>query len=232
VTDQGDLVAFARSGVHQIAFRPTPSLFDVFGRRLPERKLPSSCSLTGPLSSVHCVFRSCTLVGLADDNLTKDLMIMKMLLRVLAAAILVVPVIAADPPGFAMWKSAELKQRDAALSKKVGPDHSARETLADYGDHRFRMLYRDADGVPEQHDNIVDVVIVQSGEGTLLVGGRMINPKAGGSAGEYLGTGIEGGERHPLGPGDIVHIPAKAPHSFLVPKGGHITYVLVKFPAP
>ena len=64
---------------------------------------------------------------------------------VLAAALLVVPAFAADPSGFALWKSAELKQRDEALSKKVGPDRSARETLADYNDHRFRMLYRDAD---------------------------------------------------------------------------------------
>jgi hypothetical protein len=136
------------------------------------------------------------------------------------------------PPGVAIWKAAELRQRDAALSTKVGPDHSARETLADYGDHRFRLLYRDADGVPEQHDNIVDVVIVQSGEGTLLVGGKMIDPRASSGAGEYLGSGIEGGERHSLGPGDVVHLPAKIPHSFLVAKGQHITYVLVKFPAP
>jgi len=27
-----------------------------------------------------------------------------------------------------------------------------------------------------------------------------------------------------------MHIPAKIPHAFLVPKGKHITYVLVKFP--
>ena len=156
---------------------------------------------------------------------------MKVILRFLAAGIVVVPVFAADPAGFALWRAAELKQRDEALSKKVGPDHSARETLADYGDHRFRLLYRDADGVPEQHDAIVDVVMVQSGEGTLLLGGRMINPKASGGAGEYLGTGIEGGERHALAAGDVVHIPAKIPHSFLVPSGKHITYVLVKFPA-
>jgi hypothetical protein len=156
---------------------------------------------------------------------------MKVVLRFLAAAIVVVPVFAADPAGFALWRAAELKQRDGVLSKKVGPDHSARETLADYGDHRFRLLYRDADGVPEQHDAIVDVVMVQSGEGTLLLGGRMINPKASGGAGEYLGTGIEGGERHALAAGDVVHIPAKIPHSFLVPSGKHITYVLVKFPA-
>lgn len=157
---------------------------------------------------------------------------MKKTLCALVLAVLVMPAVAAELPGFALWTPAELKRRDEALSKKVGPDHSARETLADYGDHRFRLLYRDADGVPEQHDNIVDVVIVQSGEGALLLGGKMVNPKAGSGAGEYLGTGIDGAEQRPLGPGDIVHIPPKVPHSFLVPKGKHITYVLVKFPAP
>ena len=160
---------------------------------------------------------------------------MMVAMRFFTAALLVVPVFvagAADPAGFALWKSVELKQRDEALSKKVGQDHSARETLADYKDHRFRMLYRDGDGYPEQHDNVVDVVIVQSGEGTLVLGGKMVNPKASNGAGEFIGTSIEGGERHLLGAGDVVHIPAKIPHSFLVPRGKHITYVLVKFPAP
>jgi mannose-6-phosphate isomerase-like protein (cupin superfamily) len=151
--------------------------------------------------------------------------------RILMVVLLVAPVFAADPPGFALWKSGELKQRDQALSKKVGPDHSARETLADYKSHRFRLLYRDADGFPEQHDNIVDVVFVQSGEGTLLLGGKMIGQRAGSGAGEYVGTSLEGGERHPIAAGDVMHIPPKVPHSFLVPKGAHITYVLVKFPA-
>ena len=155
---------------------------------------------------------------------------MKVILRILAAALVVAPVVAADPPGFGMWKAAELKQRDEALAKKYGPDHSSRETLADYKDHRFRLINRNADGLPEQHDNIVDVVIVQSGEGTLVLGGKMINPRSS-SPGEYLGDRLEGGELHPLGPGDIVHIPAKIPHSFKVPAGKHFTYVLVKFPA-
>lgn len=130
-----------------------------------------------------------------------------------------------------MWTSGELSHREQALSTKVGPDHSARETLAAYDGHRFRMLYRDADGVPEQHDNEIDVVIVHSGEATLVVGGKMIDARAGAGAGEYLGTGIEGGERYPVAAGDLVHIPPKTPHRFLVSAGKHITYVIVKLPA-
>jgi hypothetical protein len=156
---------------------------------------------------------------------------METLRRVLLAVLLATPLFAAEMPGFAISKASELQQRDAALSKKVGPDHSARETLADYGDHRFRYIYRDADGFPEQHDGIVDIVIAQSGESTLLLGGKMINLKAASGAGEFTGTGIEGGERHPLAAGDIIQIPARIPHSFLVPKGKHFTYVLLKIPA-
>lgn len=150
--------------------------------------------------------------------------------RLVAIVLLVAPVIAADHPDFRLWKAEELKRRDVALSKKVGPDHSSRETLADFGDHRVRYLYRDADGFPEQHDQIVDLVVVQSGEGVLQLGGTVIDKKATGGPGEYVGTRLDGGSRHPLGPGDVIHIPAAVPHAFLVEKGKHLTYVLVKFP--
>jgi mannose-6-phosphate isomerase-like protein (cupin superfamily) len=143
--------------------------------------------------------------------------------------LLAIAIRAADPPGFAIWKAGELMKHDQALPAHVAADHSSRETLADYGSHRFRMLYRDADGNPEQHDAIIDVVIVQSGEGTLVLGGTMVGRRTT-SAGEYVGTTLEGGDRHPLGPGDLIHIPAGIPHSFLVPAGKHLTYVLLKIP--
>src|SRR5436190_2007720 len=155
---------------------------------------------------------------------------MKTIVGILAAVIASATLQAADPPGFAIWKAADLRSHDAALSTHVAADHSSRETLADYGDHRFRMLYRDADGNPEQHDAIIDVVMVQSGAGTLVMGGTMIGRRST-TAGEWLGTRLDGGDRHPLGPGDIVHIPAGIPHSFLVAPGNHITYVLLKIPA-
>jgi mannose-6-phosphate isomerase-like protein (cupin superfamily) len=156
---------------------------------------------------------------------------MKTIVGILAAvAAVAAPLGAADPPGFAIWKAADLKSHDAALSTHVADDHSSREMLADYGDHRFRMLYRDADGNPEQHDAIIDVVMVHSGEGTLQLGGAMAGPRTT-SAGEWVGTRLDGGDRHPLGPGDVVHIPAGVPHAFLVPPGKHLTYVLLKIPA-
>ena len=72
---------------------------------------------------------------------------MRVMVRAIAIALLVSPVIAADHPDFRLWKADELKKRDAALSTKVGADHSSRETLADFGDHRVRFLHRSADGV-------------------------------------------------------------------------------------
>ena len=139
------------------------------------------------------------------------------------------PALTLEPLGFAMWRSSELFRRDIALSSRMGLDHSARETLADYGNpsgaHRFRYIRRDADGVPEIHDDIIDVVFITSGAGRLLVGGRMLNRSG------SRGTGIAGGETHAVGVGDVLHIPSRTPHGYLVPPGGHITYVLVRVPA-
>jgi len=152
--------------------------------------------------------------------------------RALAAVFLTCSLSAVEPSGFTLWKADSLKQRAQALSRSVRPDHSSRETLADYQGHRFRLLYRNGDGYPEQHDNEIDVVIVQDGEATLLLGGKLINPEqnpeANNGVGEWKGTRIDGGERHAVAAGDVLHIPAKIPHSFLVAKGKHISYVLLK----
>ena len=78
---------------------------------------------------------------------------------------------------------------------------------------------------PELHDNIIDVVFVQSGEGTLRVGGEMMGRS------NAPGSAINGGSRYPVAAGDVLHIPARTPHAYLVPDGGHITYVLVRVPA-
>ena len=140
---------------------------------------------------------------------------------------------AADPAGFGMWKQGDLRQRASTLAGKVGPDHSARETLGDYGNHLVRLVHRDSTGAPELHSKMVDLWVVVSGEGTLVVGGKIVNPRQMGNNGpnELTGDSIDGGERHPAAAGDVFHIPVGIPHAILVPAGKQITYMRVAIPA-
>ena len=147
----------------------------------------------------------------------------------LAVALVLAPIPQADLPGFIMWDTSELEERNSALGTRIGRDGSARETLADYvtpsGSHRFRFIRRDGDGRPELHDNIDDIVYIQSRAGTLRVGGKMLGRTA------DVGAAINGGYRYPVSADDTLRIPAGTPHAYLVPDGGHITYVLVRVPA-
>lgn len=133
------------------------------------------------------------------------------------------------PPGFGLWRADELVQRNAALGTRIRSDGSARETLADYGaggnSHRIRFLRRNRDGWPELHEDIIDVVLIQSGQGAVQVGGELIGES------NVPGSSIEGGARYPVAAGDVLHIPAKTPHAYLVSDHSHISYVLLRVPA-
>jgi mannose-6-phosphate isomerase-like protein (cupin superfamily) len=153
---------------------------------------------------------------------------MKRALILLTAAMCATTLFASEPtkvPGFTLNKVAELEKLDAELAKTLGPNGDSRMTVEEYGDHRLRMLRRDgnhpvqANGAPETHADEIDVIIVQSGEGTLVLGGEM------------KGGVLQGGERHALAPGDVAHVPAKVQHAFVPAKGKHLTYILLKIPA-
>jgi mannose-6-phosphate isomerase-like protein (cupin superfamily) len=160
---------------------------------------------------------------------------MRLLLSSLFLTILVTGVVnAADPDGFGMWKPADFQAHEKVLDQKIQADHSARETLGDYGNHMIRMIHREATGAPEFHAHTIDIWVVESGKGTLVLGGKLVNPKpmGNGAQGEEMsGTGIEGGESHEMSAGDVIHIPANTPHWAVVPKGGAITYLRITVPA-
>jgi mannose-6-phosphate isomerase-like protein (cupin superfamily) len=99
--------------------------------------------------------------------------------------------------------------------------------LAKYGNHYLLLVSREETGSSELHQNVADVFVVEAGEATLLSGGKMVKPHTT-QPGEIRGSSIEGGARHALTTGDVVHISAGVPHQLILEKGKPFTYFVVK----
>lgn len=141
---------------------------------------------------------------------------MKLLLSLpVMILLLTLSLAAADPDGYAQYSSADLKARvDAAKPD----DHKIRlDRVANWGNHALLAIRRDADGEAEVHETQVDVIFVKAGEGTLIIGGTMVEPHTT-TPGEVRAKSIQGGVRKKMTAGDVIHIPAKVPHQMLVPK--------------
>jgi mannose-6-phosphate isomerase-like protein (cupin superfamily) len=152
---------------------------------------------------------------------------MKLLPILLASAFtaaLAVTVFAADPDGFAMFKAADIKSRLAAA--KLDDHKAGLDRAGTWGNHGLLLVRREGDGEAEVHKTQVDVITVISGEGTLLVGGTVVGGHDS-APNEIRGKSLTGGERHPMAPGDVFHIPAMVPHQMLVPKSLLIEVVKV-----
>jgi mannose-6-phosphate isomerase-like protein (cupin superfamily) len=150
---------------------------------------------------------------------------MKLIAMVLLCAGFALP--AGDPEGFHMWKAAELKSFAKTLAPKVNDTHVATQAIPGMGNYSFINVFRNGTGQSELHETQADVFVVESGEGTLVVGGKMNDEKASGPN-EVRGSGITGGTERKLAPGDMVAIPAKVPHQVKVDAGKQISYIVVK----
>jgi hypothetical protein len=117
----------------------------------------------------------------------------------------------------------------AAIKQKLSAGHPTfkSEQLKQYKGHYTMLAYREATGSSEVHEHEADILVMQEGEGTLLVGGKLVKPHVE-KPGELRGTSIEGGEKMHYAPGDIFHIAAGTPHQLLVEKGNQVSYFVVK----
>jgi mannose-6-phosphate isomerase-like protein (cupin superfamily) len=133
----------------------------------------------------------------------------------------------ADPSGFVIWKSAELKGFEKKLAPKLDAHKFAGQNLDKFDNHLTMVAHREASGQAELHENQADLFVVESGAATLIVGGKVVDGKTTGP-GEIRGPSIEGGSKHAVGAGDIVHIPAKIPHQLTLDAGKQVTYFVLK----
>lgn len=150
---------------------------------------------------------------------------MKILLGVLTAALAV----AADPAGYSQYTAKQLTDKEQELHGKM-QSGLASEKLGDWGNHQVMAVHREATGQAEYHETQADVIMVRKGEGSLVVGGKVVDGKTT-APGEIRGEKIDGGETHEIKAGDVIHIPPKTPHQVVLKKGQKIDYVALKVDA-
>jgi mannose-6-phosphate isomerase-like protein (cupin superfamily) len=134
-----------------------------------------------------------------------------------------------SPDGFKYWPAASMDQGAKTLAQQSlsDPHHFAVQLLADFPNEAVMLVHREADGQPEWHETQVDVIYVQSGSATFLVGGTLVNGETVAPHEKRNGT-IEGGIRQKISAGDWIRIPAKTPHQLLLEGSKELTYVVVK----
>jgi mannose-6-phosphate isomerase-like protein (cupin superfamily) len=145
----------------------------------------------------------------------------------MAAGVLPAGLPAGPPDGFGHWTGGELRDFEGKLGPKINAQKIATQSLAGYGNHSFLVAHREGSGEAELHETQNDVMVVESGEGTLVVGGTVVDPRTS-APHEIRGPSIRGGEKVALAAGDVVHIPIKVPHQMLIANGKQITYFVVK----
>jgi uncharacterized RmlC-like cupin family protein len=135
--------------------------------------------------------------------------------------------IAEVPAGYEHWTSEQFATHEDALHKAT-KNGLAGETLGHWGNHLLLKTRREASsGQAELHEKQADLIIVQSGRATIIVGGKVVGGQTT-VPNEIRGTSMEGGERQALKAGDVLHIPAKTPHQLLLDAGQTLDYIVLK----
>jgi mannose-6-phosphate isomerase-like protein (cupin superfamily) len=132
-------------------------------------------------------------------------------------SIAILPGVAAAQSNFVVWPKGAVPAGSAAKIQ--------------FDNHGWAIVHREKSGAVESHATRAIVMIVQSGEATLVVGTDVVDAKIV-SPGETHGTSIRNGVETKLSAGDIINMPAGLPHQFLLEPGKQITYIDVVISTP
>ena len=129
--------------------------------------------------------------------------------------------------GVHVWKSSEILAKGKVLGQKLDAQKVASEVIATEGNRTFMVAHREGSGQAEWHEKQADIMMISSGEVTMVYGGTIPDEKST-AAGEKRGSSITGGTQVKLGPGDVLNIPAKTPHQMILAPGAQVTYFVAK----
>jgi uncharacterized RmlC-like cupin family protein len=129
--------------------------------------------------------------------------------------------------GVHVWRSSDITAKGKVLAQKLDAQKVASEVIATEGNRTFMVAHREGSGIPEWHEKQADIIFISAGQITMIYGGTIVDAKTT-APGEMRGTSIQGGTEAKLGPGDVLHIPAKVPHQMMLAAGAQVTYFVTK----
>jgi mannose-6-phosphate isomerase-like protein (cupin superfamily) len=134
---------------------------------------------------------------------------------------------ATDPSGFASGADVQAQLREMLAAMKPDQGFMWRPLVRDGATVAAIEIWKKP-GRPAVHPAEAEYAIVLEGSGTLVFGGVMADPKIS-NANLVEGSRIEGGTTRPLGPGDVILIPAGVPHWFGI-AGDRLVLLGIKLP--
>jgi mannose-6-phosphate isomerase-like protein (cupin superfamily) len=151
-----------------------------------------------------------------------------LMLALMTAAPSPAPVVA-PTVGRSFAGSADLQVAIAAMARDLKPgQHFAWRPVLQDRAYVAALEYWTAPGRPAVHPTDAEYTIVMEGAGTLVLGGRLIDPTV--TRPDLVeGSRIDGGTRIPLKAGDAMLIPANTPHWFGV-DGRKLVLLGIKLP--
>jgi len=109
--------------------------------------------------------------------------------------------------------------------------YSAVEDFIKNDQTQFHMNHKEGTALSEIHDHWAEFQIIRNGEGTMNLGGTLVDAKVTGP-GETRGTALKGATGQPLRAGDLLYIPAGTPHHTLVERTKSQDKLIVKVWVP
>lgn len=134
---------------------------------------------------------------------------------------------AAGPSGFASGADVQAQIREMLAEMKPDQGFMWRPLVRDGATVAAIEIWKKP-GRPAVHPAEAEYAVVLEGSGTLVSGGAMADSKVT-NANLVEGSRIEGGATRPLGPGDVILIPAGVPHWFGI-TGDRLVLLGIKLP--
>jgi mannose-6-phosphate isomerase-like protein (cupin superfamily) len=136
-----------------------------------------------------------------------------------------------DLPEFMSWDAALLLSTEKKLKTKLNKSFMANEDFIKNENTQFHLNHKEGSAESEIHDHLAEFQIIRNGEGSMMLGGKVVNAKNTGP-GETRGTALEGAFEQPLRAGDLLYIPAGMPHHTIVDRTKSQDKLIVKVWVP